>query len=67
MAALAAANTVTGPTSVAGGFQFLSNKDGYDANKASINAGHDRRWDEWKLQEKLAEKKSKKEKESCRS
>lgn len=40
----------------AGGFTFLSNFESYSANKASINAGHGRRWDDWKLQESLANK-----------
>jgi hypothetical protein len=40
----------------AGGFTVLANKESYEANKASINAGHDRRWDDWKLQESLANK-----------
>ena len=34
--------------------RFLSSIESYQANKASIEAGHDRRWDDWKLQEKLA-------------
>ncbi|MDR4505818.1 MAG: neuraminidase-like domain-containing protein [Candidatus Scalindua sp.] len=41
---------------VSAGFSFLANKDTYDASMASIDSGHDRRWDEWKLQEKLASK-----------
>lgn len=41
---------------VAGGFTVWANAENYHANKASINAGHDRRWDDWKLQERLAEK-----------
>lgn len=36
--------------------RFLSSIESYQATKASIEAGHDRRWDDWKLQEKLAEK-----------
>ncbi|MGK7396939.1 MAG: neuraminidase-like domain-containing protein [Candidatus Cyclobacteriaceae bacterium M3_2C_046] len=35
-------------------YRFLSSIESYQANKAAIQAGHDRRWDEWKLQEKLA-------------
>jgi hypothetical protein len=41
---------------VAGGFTYQSNEENYAANKASIDAGHDRRWDDWKLQERLANK-----------
>ena len=41
---------------VAGKFAFWANVENYNANKASINAGHNRRWDDWKLQEKLANK-----------
>jgi hypothetical protein len=41
---------------VAGGFTFAANVENFLANKASINAGHERRWDDWKLQEKLANK-----------
>ena len=41
---------------VAGGFTVKANAENYGANKASINAGHQRRWDDWKLQERLAEK-----------
>ena len=40
----------------AGVLNFLSNEESYGANKASINAGHERRWDEWKFQERLANK-----------
>ncbi|MDZ8263102.1 neuraminidase-like domain-containing protein [Nostoc sp. ChiQUE01b] len=40
----------------AGGFTVLANIENYEANKASINAGHDRRWDDWKFQENLANK-----------
>ena len=32
----------------------MSSIETYQANKASIEAGHDRRWDDWKLQERLA-------------
>lgn len=39
-----------------GGFTVLANIENYEANKASINAGHDRRWDDWKFQENLADK-----------
>ncbi len=41
---------------IGGGFSYLSNNFTYDANMASIKAGYDRRWDDWKLQEKLASK-----------
>lgn len=40
----------------AGGFTVWANAENYLANKASINAGHERRWDDWKLQERLANK-----------
>ena len=40
----------------AGGFTFVANVATYEANKASTDAGHDRRWDDWKLQEDLASK-----------
>jgi hypothetical protein len=40
----------------AGGFTVWSNSESYHANKAAIDAGHDRRWDDWKLQERLANK-----------
>ena len=40
----------------AGGFTVWANAVSHQANKASINAGHDRRWDDWKLQESLANK-----------
>jgi hypothetical protein len=33
-----------------------ANMENYLANKASINAGYERRWDDWKQQEKLANK-----------
>ncbi|WP_025742880.1 Tc toxin subunit A-related protein [Aquimarina pacifica] len=35
-------------------YRFLSSIESYQANKASIEASHNRRWDDWKLQEKLA-------------
>lgn len=41
---------------VAGGFTFMSNSENYVANKALTTAGHGRRWDDWKLQERLANK-----------
>jgi hypothetical protein len=41
---------------VAGGFNVWANVENYNANKASINAGHERRWDDWKFQERLANK-----------
>ena len=40
----------------AGGFTFWANVENYHANKASIDAGHKRRWEDWKLQERLANK-----------
>jgi hypothetical protein len=42
--------------SEAGKFNLWGNAANYQANKASINAGHERRWDDWKLQESLANK-----------
>lgn len=39
-----------------GGFALWSNMENYRANKASIKAGHDRNWDDWKLQENFANK-----------
>ena len=35
---------------------FLSLLDSNAATMASIKGGHERRWDDWKLQERLAEK-----------
>jgi hypothetical protein len=40
----------------AGMFSFWANEEEYGANKAAIDAGHQRRWEEWKLQESLANK-----------
>lgn len=40
----------------AGVLSFSANEETHGANKASIDAGHERRWDEWKLQERLANK-----------
>lgn len=40
----------------AGGSIIWGDIESYRANKASINAGHERRWDDWKLQERLANK-----------
>src|SRR5262249_38766187 len=40
----------------AGGFTFSANEMNYVATKASIDAGHERRWEEWKFQESLANK-----------
>jgi hypothetical protein len=41
---------------VAGGFSVWANVENFNANKASINASHERRWEDWKLQESLANK-----------
>ena len=41
---------------VAGAFGLLANVENYNANMASINAGQERRWDDWKFQESLANK-----------
>jgi receptor-binding and translocation channel-forming TcA subunit of Tc toxin/ABC toxin-like protein/neuraminidase-like protein len=49
-------NVGAGLQAVAGGFTVWANVENYHANKASINASHDRRWDDWKLQEKVADK-----------
>lgn len=38
-----------------GVYSFLASIESYQANKASILGSHERRWDDWKLQEKLAE------------
>ncbi|HEV8713432.1 MAG TPA: neuraminidase-like domain-containing protein [Candidatus Binatia bacterium] len=40
----------------AGGFSFKANIENYNANKASIQGGQERRWDDWKFQERLANK-----------
>lgn len=40
----------------AGVFSVWANAENHAANKASINAGHERRWEEWKHQERLATK-----------
>jgi hypothetical protein len=40
----------------AGGVTAWANMETYIANKAAINAGHERRWNDWKLQESLANK-----------
>lgn len=55
-AAIGGLNFGTSLQAVAGGFTMLANIANYNANKASINAGHERRWDDWKLQERLANK-----------
>ncbi len=39
-----------------GVYNFLASIESYRANRASILAGYDRRWNEWKLQEKIAVK-----------
>ena len=49
-------NVGAGLQAAAGGFTVWANVENHNANKASINAGHGRRWDDWKLQEKLADK-----------
>jgi hypothetical protein len=49
-------NVGAGLQAAAGASTFLANVENYNANKASINAGHDRRWDDWKFQERLADK-----------
>jgi hypothetical protein len=40
----------------AGAFNFIADVHNFDANQASIDAGYDRRWDDWKFQESLANK-----------
>jgi len=40
----------------AGVYTFSANERNYGANKALIDAGHERRWEEWKFQESLANK-----------
>lgn len=49
-------NVGSGLQAVAGGFTVWANVENYNANKALTNAGHERRWDDWKHQEKLANK-----------
>lgn len=49
-------NVGAGLQAAAGGFTFWANVENYNANKALTNAGHDRRWDDWKFQEQLADK-----------
>lgn len=39
-----------------GVLQMIAAERTHEANMASIQAGHDRRWGDWKLQERLAEK-----------
>jgi hypothetical protein len=41
---------------VSANYTFNANKRTFDANQASIRAGYDRRWQDWKHQEKLSEK-----------
>jgi hypothetical protein len=38
------------------GFTFDANQKTFEANRASITGGHDRRWEDWQLQERLADK-----------
>ncbi len=40
----------------AGVFSFTANEKSHGANKAAIDAGHERRFEEWQFQEALAEK-----------
>lgn len=49
-------NVGSGLQAFAGAANFFANISNYHANKASINAGHERRWDDWKLQERLADR-----------
>ena len=49
-------NVGSGLQAAAGGFNVWANVENYNANKASINASHERRWDDWKFQERLANK-----------
>jgi hypothetical protein len=37
-------------------FNFIADVHTFDANQASIDAGYDRRWEDWKFQERLANK-----------
>lgn len=39
-----------------GVYSFLASIESYQANKASILGSHERRWDDWKLQENIAAK-----------
>lgn len=41
---------------VAGGLTIMANIANYHANMASIESGHERRWEEWKQQELIANK-----------
>ena len=43
-------------SAVAAGFRGKSSAFSYAANKFGTDAGYDRRWDDWKLQERLAKK-----------
>lgn len=49
-------NVGSGLQAAAGGFTFAANAENHAANRASITAGHDRRWEDWKLQERLADR-----------
>ncbi len=49
-------NVGTALQAAAAAASFVANAENYLANKASINAGQERRWDDWKLQERLANK-----------
>jgi hypothetical protein len=49
-------NVGAGLQAAAGAATFLANIENYNANKASINASQERRWDDWKFQERLADK-----------
>ncbi|MDF2866749.1 MAG: 5-hydroxyisourate hydrolase, partial [Gammaproteobacteria bacterium] len=49
-------NVGSGLQAAAGAFSFVANIHSYRANKALTNASYERRWDDWKLQERLANK-----------
>jgi len=46
----------TAATAASSVFDVLSTAASYEANRASILAGYDRRYDDWKLQDRLAKK-----------
>jgi hypothetical protein len=49
-------NVGSGLQAAAGGFTVWANVENYNANKAATNAGYQRRWDDWKFQESMANK-----------
>ena len=49
-------NLAAAANSAADVFQIFSASAAFEANRASINGQHDRRFEDWKLQERIAEK-----------